>query len=94
MIKRYDVSAYCYRCGSAEGTGAVEVTYDEDKNGGWVGHHDHITSLNFTQQLKSEIIQIVERGIAETDVKSQGTANYLFRDILAKLTTTDLEKEL
>ena len=60
MAKRYNVLAYCYKCGSAEGSGAVEVTYDEDKNGIWVGYNDYEASLNFAQQLKAEIAAIAE----------------------------------
>lgn len=69
MIKRYDIYAYCNRCGIASGTGAVEVEYEEDKNGSWVGYHDHVTSLNSAQQLKAEIAEcakiLVESGALE-----------------------------
>ena len=60
MAKRYNVLAYCYKCGSAEGSGAVEVTYDEDKNGIWVGYNDYEASLNFAQQLKAEIAELIQ----------------------------------
>jgi hypothetical protein len=40
---------------------------------------------NSLQQLKAEILPLVERGIVEADTKCIGTANYLFREIQAKL---------
>lgn len=40
MIERYDISAYCHRCGSTEGSNAVVVSYDKDKDGEWVKYED------------------------------------------------------
>jgi len=42
-------------------------------------------ALNSLQKLKSEILPLIERGIVATDAKCIGTANYLFREIQAKL---------
>ena len=48
--------------------------------------YDLETSLStIAQQLKAEILSLVERGIVATDAKCIGTANYLFREIQAKL---------
>ena len=41
MIKRFEISAYCHRCGSAEGSNAVVIDYDEDKNGTWIRYCDY-----------------------------------------------------
>lgn len=40
MIQRYDISAYCNRCGSAEGGNAVVIDYDIGKNGDWIKYSE------------------------------------------------------
>lgn len=53
-IKRYDIYAYCHRCGSAEGAGAVEVDIDEDEYGGWVKYSDVANLLKEQENPKLE----------------------------------------
>ena len=40
MIERYEISAYCHRCGSAEGSNAVVVDYERGKYGAWCSSND------------------------------------------------------
>ena len=47
-IMRYEISAYCYRCGSAEGSVVVD-TY-EDKEGTWVKYEDHLAELKKSKE--------------------------------------------
>ena len=76
MIKRYDPND--------NGPMRQFVGMDEHEFGDWVKFDDVEESLNSVQQLKAEILPLVERGIVATDAKC-GTANYLFREIHAKL---------
>ena len=63
MIQRYEISAYCHRCGSAEGSNAVVVNYDEDKNGDWVRYFEYEAERSAMSEANSNAVLAEVRAV-------------------------------
>lgn len=90
-MKRYTVDAYCYRCGSAQGTGAVELSVDEDEFGEYVKYED----IQEQEKLKDVIKEPVKlyQDIYRTAFEEESSSK-LSKDTLGNAYVIWLEHKL